>query len=255
VIGEKMAIPTYEEDIYSDQNILEPYECYREIRELGPVVKLTASNVLAISRYRDVKKLLLNHAHFISGKGVALTDAMNELGIGNTLMSDPPTHQRLRSVISAPLTPAAVEEMRTQIQSAADDLIDRLVSKESFDGVADLARFLPVTIVSRLIGLPEDGRENMLDWAAATFEVFGPHNSRLEDAFPELSEMLTYIVEKAGPDRVTPGSWAAKIHEAARDGLVEPERVHFLMADYLGPSLDTTIFATSYMLKLFGENP
>jgi hypothetical protein len=28
-----------------------------------------------------------------------------------------------------------------------------------------------------------------------------------------------------------------------------------MMREYIGPSLDTTIFATGHLLRLFGENP
>jgi cytochrome P450 len=52
-----------------------------------------------------------------------------------------------------------------------------------------------------------------------------------------------------------PGSWADRIFQAAERGEVEPERCPVLMRDYLGPSLDTTIFATANLIMLFGKNP
>ena len=250
-----MAIAIYEFDLFSEAGITEPYPHYAAIRDMGPVVRLSASDVLAVGRYADVKQCLFNHKQFVSGHGIALNSAANDAGKGTTLMSDPPLHQTLRALVGAPLTPQAVAEMRHQIQQAANELIDRLAALETFDAMRDLAMFLPVSIVSNLVGLPEDGRENMLAWAAATFDAIGPPNERLRSALPLIGQMVAYLLNEAGPSRVKPGSWAARIYQAAEKGLVTKEQVPFLLIDYLGPSLDTTIFATGHLIRLMGEHP
>jgi hypothetical protein len=51
------------------------------------------------------------------------------------------------------------------------------------------------------------------------------------------------------------GSWAAKLYEAGEQGVIPRTLCPVLMRDYLGPSLDTTIFATSKLILLFGQNP
>ena len=250
-----MAFPIYDFDLFSDSGIAQPYEHYTNIRELGPVVALPATNVLAVGRYSDVRQSLLNHRQFVSGQGIALNSAINEAGRGTTLMSDEPLHQRLRSVIATPLGPSAVAQLRQQIQQAADELIERLTRAGTFDAMHDLAAFLPLSIVSNLVGLPRSGRENMLAWASATFDGIGPANARLDSALPVVREMIAYVAKEAGPGQVAPGSWAARVYEAAEQGQVSFEQATFLILDYLGPSLDTTIFATGHMLKLFGQHP
>lgn len=249
------SVPMYDADMFSDDGIASPYEHYRAIRALGPVVALPAQDLLAVGRYADVKGILLDHRHFVSGQGVALNQTVNTMSRGTTLASDAPAHMTLRGVIGAPLLPPAVEELRQQIEAAAESLIGRLAAAGSFDGVVDLARFLPVSIVSNLVGLPEDGRENMLDWAAATFDCMGPANARCLDAMPMMSEMIAYTMQQAGPNQVKPDSWAARIYAAADAGLVQHEQVPALLLDYLGPSLDTTIFATGHMLDQLGRDP
>lgn len=119
----------------------------------------------------------------------------------------------------------------------------------------DLAHYLPVTIVSNLVGLPEDGRGNMLEWAAAVFDSTGPLSDRFDSAIAKVMEMLAYVNEKAGPLQVKPDSWAARIYDAADQGLVTPAQAVGLLGDYLGPSLDTTIFATGHLLNLLATHP
>lgn len=247
--------PTFDADIYADDGIESPYGQYAAIREAGPVVWLSAQQVYACGRYKDIKSALLDHRTFVSGAGIALNDFANEISRGTTLASDAPVHGTLRTVIGAPLRPEAVAILKEQIAEAAESLVQRLVARRRFDGVVDFARYLPVSIISTLVGLPEEGRENMLEWAAATFDCLGPDNARAAAAQPELQAMLNYIVESAGADRVRPGSWAARIYEAADQGVVPHEQVPALLLDYLGPSLDTTIFATSHLLNLLGKHP
>lgn len=247
--------PTVDVDIYADRGIASPYGHYAAIRDAGPVVWLAAQQVYAFGRFKEVKAALLDHKTYISGAGIALNDFANQISQGTTLASDAPLHGTLRSVIGAPLRPEAVADLKEQIASAADALVVRLVKQGSFDGVVDFARFLPVSIISTLVGLPEEGRENMLDWAAATFDCLGPDNERAGAALPQLQAMLDYTVQSVGASKVRPGSWAARIYEAAEQGVVPHAQVPALLLDYLGPSLDTTIFATSHLLHLLGTHP
>jgi cytochrome P450 len=80
------------------------------------------------------------------------------------------------------------------------------------------------------------------------FNCFGPMNARARNAMPVLSEMMQYARSHAVPGKLKPGSWAEAIHHAAAAGEVPPEAVPVMMIDYMGPSLDTTIFASGVWL-------
>jgi cytochrome P450 len=252
-------IPEIDVDIYDDEHILEPYGTYSELRGLGPVVHMPMHGLYALSRYADVRKAAIDFRLFSSASGVAANEMVNNFRVAHdvstTISSDPPRHSQLRKIIAAPLLPTELESIRSAIQTAADELVDRLVQQGSFDGATDFARHLPLLIVSRLVGLPEEGRQNMLDWAAATFDVLGPMNERAQTALPKVGEMLAYISEHAKPDMVEPGSWAARLYDAAAADIVSMPQAIAMMIDYLGPSLDTTIFATGHLLMLLAQNP
>jgi cytochrome P450 len=72
---------------------------------------------------------------------------------------------------------------------------------------------------------------------------------------PVLTEMMQYAREHAVPGKLKPGSWAEAIHHAAAAGEVPPEAVPVMMIDYMGPSLDTTIFGISSGVWLFASYP
>ena len=134
-------------------------------------------------------------------------------------------------------------------------MADRLVAKKTFDAATDLAQYLPVTIVSELVGLPEDGRERMLEWASANFDCFGPINDRTNAAFPIVGEMVHYAFTQCVPGKLKPGGWAEAIIDAVDRGEVDEAARPALMIDYMGPSLDTTIYAIGNGVWLFATHP
>jgi len=247
-------IPSYDADLFTDDALADPYGHYRTLRGLGPVVWLDAHDVHAVARYEDVRTVLADPETFCSGQGVGLNDVMNEIGRGTTLMSDGDDHRRLRSVIGRPLTPKALAELRPQADARAAELADRLVERSSFDAVSDLAEVLPTTWVPDLLGWPEEGREKLLDWAAATFDGFGPPNERTYAAAHHILEMAAFAQQVASRE-LPDGSMAAGILDAVARGDLSADRCPMAIIDYLGPSLDTTISGLGNAIWLFATHP
>jgi len=242
-------------DPYTDQALPNPWPLYRELRGMGPVVWLEKYAMFAVTRYDAVMKALRDWQAFPSSFGVMMNDDMNKLLRGNTLCSDGDAHNRLRRVVIRPVTPVALRSLQEEVEREAEAIVDRLYAKRRFCATAELATHLPVTIVSSAIGLPQEGRERMMEWSIGMFNCFGPMNARARDAMPVLSEMMQYARSHAVPGRLKPGSWAEAIHHAAAAGEVPSEAVPVMMIDYMGPSLDTTIFGIASGVWLFANYP
>jgi len=247
--------PLSSRELFTTEALLDPFPIYRELRDLGPVVWLEAYNMFVLPRYAEVRNALENWQVFSSAGGVTMNDEMNEKLRGGLLCSDPPTHDVLRKVIERPLTPKAVSTLRERVNAEAERIVDSLVARGTFDVATELAPHLPVSIVSELVGLPEEGRERMLDWVPANFDCFGPINERTNAAFPIVGEMVNYAFTQCVPGKLKPGGWAQMIWDAAEKGEIDPAICPFLMNDYMGPSLDTTIFATISTIWLFARHP
>jgi cytochrome P450 len=248
-------IPEIDIDIYSRESLANPYANYRLLRDVAPVVYLPKYGLYAFARFDVVRDALNNWQVFSSAKGVAMNDVMNEAIAGGTLGSDEPVHAFLRNIVGRPLTPPQLAALRQRITEQAEALVKELCAKRRFDAATELAQHLPLSIVSDLVGLPDEGREQMLTWAAANFNSLGPRGLELtETALPILAEMVDYA-KRCTSDRVKKGSWAAALYEASNNGEITFSQVGALMNDYLGPSLDTTIFATSNAISLFAKFP
>ena len=242
-------------DPYTDLALLNPWPLYRELREMGPVVWLEKYGMFALTRYDVVVKALRDWEAFPSSFGVMMNDDMNQVLRGNTLCSDGDAHNQLRRVVIRPVTPVALKSLQDKVEREAEAVVDRLCARGRFCAAGELATYLPVTIVSNAVGLPEEGRQRMMHWSIGMFNCFGPMNERARNAMPVLSEMMHYARTHAVPGKLKPGSWAEAIHHAAAAGEVPPEAVPVMMIDYMGPSLDTTIFGISNAVWLFAKHP
>src|ERR1700716_2686024 len=242
-------------DPYTDQALLNPWPLYHELRGMGPIVWLEKYRMFALTRYDVVVKALRDWEAFPSSFGVMMNDDMNQLLRGNTLCSDGDAHYRLRRVVMRPVTPAALQSLTDEVEREAEAIVEQLCARGRFCATAELATHLPLTIVSRAVGLPEQGRERMMEWSIGLFNCFGPMNERTRNAMPVLSEMMQYARTHAVSGKLKPGSWAEAIHHAAAAGEVPSEAVPVMMIDYMGPSLDTTIFGISSGVWLFANHP
>ena len=116
----------------------------------------------------------------------------------------------------------------------------------------ELARFLPVQAIAQLVGLPVEGRERMLEWAAATFNAIGPDQDPKDAA--SLKEAFGYMAS-LDASKVREGSWASHLFDAAREGNLSPGEALGAISAYVIPSLDTTILAKGHLLYNLACNP
>tara|TARA_R110000772_G_scaffold268582_1_gene396590 strand:+ start:1484 stop:3691 length:2208 start_codon:yes stop_codon:yes gene_type:complete len=252
----RVGAPVYDVEFYSDEFIRDPFPHYEKMRALGPVVYIPHLNNYAVTQYAEAREVLHDWKRFSSVNAIPADEAGCAFLHGaSNLVSDPPVHDEVRAIMAAPLLPNTLKKIRLDVEASASELIARLVDRGGFDGMLDLARYLPESLVTELVGLPEDGRENMLNWAAAAFDITGIQNERGQKGAQTLGEMREWIVTKATPDNLKPGSLTANIRDKVAKGEIPEELFLGIMNDYITPALDTTISATGEILLQLGRNP
>ena len=248
-------VPTYRADIYSAAAIVDPYPHYERLRALGPVVWLSKQRVYALPRYAECKAALRDDKTFASGSGVALNVFTNRMSRGTTLNSDGDEHDKRRKLVAHRLTPKALRKTSDAVTAQAEQVVDAAVAQGSIDGVRDVATALPLSIVPDLVGWPREGRDNLIDWAGATFDFLGPANKRSVAAIPASLQMLRFTRRVVRERSVLEGSMGHDVMAAVDAGTLDKSEVPPLMIDYLAPSLDTTISAIASALYLFATHP
>lgn len=247
--------PVCNVDIYSDGNIEHPVPAYHQMLSIGPIVWLEPLGMQAIVGFEALTAALRNHRVFRSGAGVSINEDVNKFLIGSTLNSDPPQHDVTRAITFFPLSPKALEGVRPLIQREAERLADHVMSLGECDAAQTLAPYLPMTIVRDLVGLGAHGKEQMLDWAAATFELMGDPRDRRKTALENLRSLRSFLDDPETLSRLDPDGWAQHATQRGLEKGIAPDKATELMRDYIAPSLDTMISAIGYAIMLFAQNP
>lgn len=71
------------------------------------------------------------------------------------LNSDPPNHNRLRSLVQKVFTPKMIAQLEGRIQDIADDLLNEVERKGSLNLVDDYSFPLPIIVISEMLGIPK----------------------------------------------------------------------------------------------------
>jgi cytochrome P450 len=80
---------------------------------------------------------------------------------------DPPDHTRLRGLVSKAFTPQRIEQLRPLIQQITDGLLEAVQGQQHMDVIADFAFPLPITVLSELLGIPAEDRQQFRAWTQA----------------------------------------------------------------------------------------
>lgn len=151
----------------------DPYPLYRQLLEQADVHRSEPDDLWYAFSHRTCRQLLQDNrlGHDSTrplrrpGMGEVRSPALREhferrrrRGL-SMLTVNPPDHARLRGLVNRAFTPRRVEGLRDRITVLVDRHLDRIAAAGSADVIADLALPLPVSVISELVGVPEEGRE------------------------------------------------------------------------------------------------
>jgi cytochrome P450 len=155
-------------DPFSDEYFNGPYDLYRRMRDHAPVYFNEQYGFWALFRYEDVCAAHKDWQTFSSAHGVDLstlnTDAAVIRMYRSIIMMDPPEHDRFRALVSRVFTPRAVAALEPMVREVIVSFLEPFDDAESFDAVADFSGPFPVEVISRMLGVPEDERQQIRHW-------------------------------------------------------------------------------------------
>ncbi len=256
--AEAEAVPNLAIDPFDKVFLGDPYAYHDMIREAGPVVWLDSVGAFAMARYEEVKDSLRDHETFCSSRGVGTLDFAKETPFrppSLLLEADPPLHDRTRSMMNRIVSLKALKELRPRWQAKAEELVDRLVERRRFDAVKDLSEIFPMMIFPDTIGLRDDGREHLLDYATIVFNAFGPDNDVLREGNEGKEAAIEWVAEACKRDNLKEGGWGMAVFEAADRGECTHEEAERLVRSFLSAGVDTTVYGIGHMVLALAGHP
>ena len=178
-------------DITSHDTFVEgvPHETFKWLRANDPVHWTEETDggrgFWSVTRYDDVLNVSRNSEIFSSRLGIRLEDMDDEeTEARRTLMEmDAPEHTQLRRLVSRPFSPKSVAEYEDSVREIAVEIIEKLRGQEEFDFVQAVSRELPMRMLGRLLGLPAED----LDWLVQRGDAL------IGNSDPEFTD---YVVDK-----------------------------------------------------------
>lgn len=251
-------VPVLSDDPYADENLINPYPLFERMRTAGPAVWLEKYDVLAFAGFEECKEILEDYRTFISGAGVGPKNLHHEPGWRpqGILESDPPVHGPMRAAMAGVISPQGVRSLRAQFEVFADELVDQLVGRGSFDGVKDLAELFPIRVFGDAVGIPREGREaNLLPHGAMNFSAFGPDNERSREFFAKGERTHQWVTDNCARENLATDGLGAQIWGYADRGEIIAEQAVLLVRAMLSAGLDTTVFSIGNTLQALAGHP
>lgn len=203
----------FEFDPYSREVDINPYPLYKTLRDEHPCYWSEKGDCWVLSRYDDLFAATRNWQVFSSAKGNMLDDL--EERAGSTLgTTDPPRHDRLRSLVQYAFSRRGLDYLIEPIQQISNEVIDQFIDRGEFEFVADFASPITVGVLGILIGMAredqEDIRKNIVSFLStdpqtrqktaaglASFEWLKEYTGRLLDEHKAIrpDDLLTRLIE------------------------------------------------------------
>ena len=107
---------------------------------------------------------------------------------------EPPRHTRLRSLVLRAFTSRRIEGLRPEIETLTHELIDAFPAGP-FDLLSHFGQKLPVIIIARLLGVPEEMAPDLLKWSNAMVGMYmaGRDRAREDRAVAATEAFVTFL--------------------------------------------------------------
>jgi cytochrome P450 len=188
-------------------NRANPYPIYARLRETP--VSVQDDGTYVVSTYEEIRLLL--HDARISVVRQSSDPSEESLdcvpGRPTLIITDPPEHTRLRGQVMHHFTPERIRSMCPGIDEVVKDLIDAKKGAHQFDVVDDFAYPLPVTIITRLLGVPLKDQPRFSVWSNDVIRGTDPYLSEadLVSLVQSRDAMCDYMKQLSETLRAQPG--------------------------------------------------
>jgi cytochrome P450 len=185
-----------------------PLPYYQTLRDEYPVYYIDKWDTFALSRFADIWQVLeINDGTFVASEGTL--PAATLLARHNTgPVADPPLHPMpfhanfdaplysdVRQCTSSPFRPRSVSKLEDRIRELANERLDLLLPRGTFDLTQDYGGIVAASVVCELLGLPVDLAADVLATVNAGSLAQPGSGVEVANARPGYLEYLLPLIE------------------------------------------------------------
>ncbi|MGE0173228.1 MAG: cytochrome P450 [Oligoflexales bacterium] len=227
-------------DISASQFRNSPYTCLDTVRQAGPFCMVEPNGFLGVTRYKDVLAVLKNPQVYSSAGLERVFPPLKgaELFTRNSVLlgSDPPSHTRVRRLVQRSFTIKEMAGWEPKIEKLTSALINKLVSKPTFDLINELAMPLPVTVISELLGVDQGMQQDFKRWSddlvsVRTVQVAPPsewkdrREKEIVKSCDEFREYFESVIAQRRSDKTGSDLISTMVRASEDDDVLKPDEV------------------------------
>ena len=143
-----------------------PHKTFERLRRDDPLSWTegdeNAKGFWSLTRHADIAYANRENAIFSSAQGIRIEDQSREEYLARRTFqeTDPPEHSKTRRKVNPAFAKPVVAGFEETIRTLAVDIVEQAVSQGTFDAVDAIAKQLPMMMLGRILGVPDDD----LDW-------------------------------------------------------------------------------------------
>ena len=146
-----------------------PHAAFRRLRAEEPVTWVEeegGAGYWAVTKHADVTEVSRDFKRFTASRGIRIEEMdEEELHHRRTLMEfDPPEHTRLRRLVQPGFNAKVVATYESAFRKLTGLVLDDVLPRGDFDFVTEVSRELPVRLLCRLLGVPEEDADQLVSW-------------------------------------------------------------------------------------------
>ncbi len=183
-------------DPYSREIQHDPFPIYRHFLENEPCTYNSKMDFYALFRFEDVWEATLDWKTFGSSLGPSLENRGEMPGeLMSIIGMDPPRQKKLRNLASKGFTPRRMAALEEDIRSIAKHYLDPVMGAVGCEFQDALSNRLPMDVISVLVGIPEEDRDEYREWVHRGLERDPDTGLPPEENFDMLGKTRAYQLE------------------------------------------------------------
>jgi cytochrome P450/NADPH:quinone reductase-like Zn-dependent oxidoreductase len=250
---------TQDYDVFDPDYVANPYPIWDDLRASCPVAHTERyGGSWMTTTYDDVTRVAPDPDAF-SSRNVSVVpppdDTEGELFPSGLppIQADPPVHTWSRRLVLPWFSHDRVAEYEPHTRELCRSLLDGFASTGRADAAGDYAKQIPVRVIGKILGIPEEKSDTFIEWVRSVLEFANDVPRRDQAQIESAAYFIELMNQRRGGDGI---DLISELLRAEVDGNAVPDDfILGVVALVLIAGLDTTWSALGSMLLHLAEHP
>ncbi|WP_059020936.1 cytochrome P450 [Mycobacterium sp. M26] len=256
-------------EFFGTAAIQDPYPLYNRLREAGPVHRVGDSGFYLVCDWAAITEVVTRPEDFSSNLTATMTYtadggvtpfAMDGVGGPTHILvtADDPIHAAHRKLVLSQFTAKRVRAFEPLIAEIFDTLWEQNLADGRIEWMDAVANRLPMMIVARLIGVPDEDADQLAHWGYASTQLLDGLMSaeELSASMSAIIELTTYIDEHLARAAADPrDDLIGELATAVGDGRLDHLTAQLILVSLFSAGGESTASLLGTAVGFLATNP